>query len=184
MKKFNLLFLLVTLFLMLTLLFSAEAQKRYIVHVALKSGETLKGVLIRTTKDSLTIQKKIRNLPPIRLGASEIKSIRIRKRGSMRLGLGIGAGTGAIIGGIIGYASYTPPDCSNSLFCFDFGPEFDTIGGGLIGAAAGSLVGLAIGSAGKEFIVEGDQTRFDLFADEFKKTGSPMADQNSEFQKK
>ena len=166
MKKFNLLFLFVTLFLVLTLLFSAEAQKKYIVHITLKSGGTIKGVLVNTTKDSLSMS--IRNLQRIRIGMTEIKSIRIRRRGAIGLGAGIGAGSGAIIGGVVGYASYTPPDCTNSLFCFDFGPGFDAIGGAVIGAAAGSLIGLAIGSAGKEFIVEGDQTKFDLFATEFR----------------
>ena len=166
MKKYNVLFLLVTLFLMLTLLFSAEAQKKYTVRITLKSGGTIKGVLVHATKDSLSMS--IRNLQRIRIGVTEIKSFRIRRRGAIGLVAGIGAGTGAIIGGIVGYASYTPPDCANSLFCFDFGPGFDAIGGGVIGAAAGSLIGLAIGSAGKEFIVEGAQTKFDLFANEFK----------------
>ena len=100
------------------------------------------------------------------IAATAIKSIRIHRKGAIGRGIGWGATTGGIAGAIVGFASYTPPDCS--FFCIDFGPGPDAIAGGVIGAAAGSLIGLAIGSAGKEFIVEGDQTKFDLFANEFK----------------
>ncbi len=165
MKKLTLLPLPATLFLMLTLLFSAEAQKRYTVFVGLKGGENLKGTLIRTTQDSLSVN--IGNFRRV-FGVSEIKSIRIRRKGAVGRGVGFGAGTGAFLGGIIGYASYTPPDCSNSWFCLDFGPGLDTIAGGLIGAVGGLLAGALIGSAGKEFKIEGNQAQFDLFANQFR----------------
>ena len=145
-----------------------EAKKRYIVQVTLKSGEKLTGELIRTTHDSVGILKNPK-AQPIRSGASEIQSIQIRRKNAVRQAIGIGAGTGAIIGGIIGYNS-TPQE----LTCSGCGPWNDlvhgpfTVLGGVIGAAAGSLVGYAIGSAGKKFKIEGNQAQFDLFANEFK----------------
>jgi len=151
-----------------------DNYKDLIVRVALKSGETLKGVLIRTTRDSLTMQKKIRNLPPTSIAASDISSIRIRGKKALWIGLAIGAGTGVVASGITGYASYSPtPYCAanpNDLFCFnELDQALNTFAGAVIGGLTGSLVGLAIGSASKEFKIEGDQAQFDLFATEFKK---------------
>src|SRR6266850_100836 len=141
-----------------------EAKKRYIVRVALQNGKMLKGQLIHTTQDSVSILNTL-NSQPTSVGSSEIRLIKIRRKKAVRHAIGIGAGTGGIIGGIIGYAS-TPAE----LTCSGCGPWNDfvhtpfTIIGGVIGAAAGSLVGLAIGSAGSQFKIEGKQAQFDLFA--------------------
>jgi len=92
-----------------------ERHKRYIVRITLNSEEILKGELIRATRDSLTVQKKIRNLPPTRVAASEIKSIRIRGKIAVWTGLSIGASTGIVVGGIAGYATYSPTSyCSSN----------------------------------------------------------------------
>jgi hypothetical protein len=151
----------------------AEAKKRYIVRVTWRSGKKLTGELIRTTRDSLSILKN-RNARPIRMEASEIKSIQIRRKKAVRQAIGIGAGMGGMIGGIIGYDS-TPSE----LICSGCGPWNDlvsapyTIIGGVIGAASGSLVGYVVGSAGRKFKIEGDQAKFDLFANKFKNKVSP-----------
>jgi len=150
-----------------------ERHKRYIVRITLNSEEILKGELIRATRDSLTVQKKIRNLPPTRVAASEIKSIRIRGKIAVWTGLSIGASTGIVVGGIAGYATYSPTSyCSSnpsSPFCFnELGQGVNTFVGAVIGGLTGSLLGLAIGTANREFIVEGNQAQFDLFANEFK----------------
>ncbi len=141
---------------------------RYAVLVTLKSGEKLKGKLIRNTPDSVSIMNS-RNFQRIRV--SEIMSIRIRGKRALALGFGLGAASGAVIGAIIGYASWSPRNgCSNSWWgsCIDLGPEADAVTGAVIGAAAGTLLGGAIGSAaGTEFKIEGSQTQFDLFAIEY-----------------
>ncbi len=172
MKKFNLLFLLATLFLMLTLLFSAEAQKKYTVFITFKNGEKVKGKLIRTTHDSLSVLNAL-NSKVMGIGVSEIKSIRIRKRGSVGIGIGIGAGTGAIIGAIVGAASYKPQDCpSGSIFCDVYNPlaeVYTAMEGAGIGVVPGLLLGAAVGSAGKEFEIEGNQAQFEVFANKYSK---------------
>jgi hypothetical protein len=145
----------------------AEAKKIYIVRVTLKSGEILNGVLIHATQDSMTVQKNILDLQLTHIAAATIKSIRIHRRRAIGRGIGWGACSGGILGAVIGYASYSPPHCTNAFICVDLGPGPDVIAGGVMGAAAGSLVGLAIGSVNKKFKIEGDQSQFDLFANEF-----------------
>jgi len=89
------------------------------------------------------------------VAGSEIKTLRVRKIGTVGKGFLIGAASGIILGGAIGYASYTPPECSSG-WCFDFGPEYDAYGGAFLGFVAGSIIGTAVGSSGKVFTVEGE----------------------------
>jgi len=61
-----------------------------------------------------------------------------------------GAGVGLIVGGTVGVlagvASYQSPGCQPNQLCFDFGPGMSALAGGLIGAGAGAVLGLLIGS--------------------------------------
>ena len=61
--------------------------------------------------------------------------------------VGLGVFGGAIIGAVAAAASYKP--CTGSGFsCIgDLGPELHAVGGGLLGAGVGALVGLMIGSS-------------------------------------
>ena len=154
---------------MLTLAYSAKAQKRFIVRVIYKDGTVMGGQLLRATPDSLVILKG-KNLLHVAVVASEIELIRIRRKRSIGQGAGIGALAGALVGGVIGYASYTPTDCGGAtLFCFDFGPNLDATVGAVIGGMIGAGIGAATGSVGKEFKIEGRQSQYDLFANEFTK---------------
>ena len=175
MKKFTLLYPLVTLILLLALLFTADAQKKYTVFVAFINGEKVKGKLIRATQDSLSILNAL-NSKVVRMGASEIKSIRVRKKGSICRGIGIGAGAGAIAGALIGYSSreQISQGCSAALYCIAaYSIEYSpVIADGILGALTGSLLGAGAGSIGKKFQIEGNQVQFELFANEFKNKGS------------
>jgi hypothetical protein len=56
--------------------------------------------------------------------------------------IALGSLTGIIVGGIIGYASYKPPDCT--WFCIDFGPGFDALGGAVVGIIPGGILGFLL----------------------------------------
>jgi hypothetical protein len=148
----------------------ARAKKRYIAKVRLMNGMRLTGLVIRIAKDSVTILNN-RGAQPIRMGATEIESIKIRGKGSIGRRLGIGAGTGFILGGIIGYGSYTREYTCRGCGIFDdiFQAEI-TVFSAVAGGGAGLFVGAIIGAAlEKDFIINGSQARFDLFANEFRK---------------
>ena len=147
-----------------------KAKKRYVAKVRLMNGMRLTGLVIRTTQDSVTILNN-RSAQPIRMGASEIESIKIRGKGSIGRRLGIGAGTGFILGGIIGYGSYTRVyTCNGCGFFDDFFQAEITVLSAIAGGGAGLFVGAMIGAAlEKEYIIDGSQARFGLFVSEFRK---------------
>jgi len=142
------------------------AKKRYVVSVRLIIGKRLRGELIRTMKDSLTIANRLKSHG---IGVSEIKSIQIHGKGSVGRRLGIGAGTGFLLGGIIGYASYTPTYTCRGCAVFDDALQAGSAAiGAVFGGVAGLVVGAVVGlSSDKEFKIDGNQARFDLFVNEF-----------------
>jgi len=144
-----------------------DAYKRYVLRVVLKNGRSMKGELIRTMQDSLTMIT--RNYDRTHLAASEIKFIRIRGKSSLGNAIKIGVGVGVIAGLIIGYESHPiPPQGCHDPGCFDeIGAAI--VGGaigGAVGAAAGALIGL---NSSREFKIDGNQAQFDSFANEFEK---------------
>jgi hypothetical protein len=126
-----------------------QAQIKYKANVHTLSGNRIMGQILRVTKDSLYLLEDNRNTLVIM--DHEIETLRIKRKGAAGRGFIAGAATGIVIGGVIGYASYTP-ECSSG--CWDFGPEYDALGGALVGFVAGSLLGTAIGGTGKEFKIE------------------------------
>ena len=146
-----------------------QANKRLMFWLTLNSGEEMQGKAIRITHDSITM------LNSHRIGASDIKSIRIRRKGAIGRRLGISAGTGAVIGAIIGQNAHKSRPCSGSSLC-NATDQVDEFGATVLGALIGGVVGTAAGamsllaiSPNKEFKIEGNQAKFDLFATEFMK---------------
>jgi hypothetical protein len=152
----------------MTVIAIVATKKRYIITVTLKSGEKLKGELIHTMQDSLSILKTSHS-QLIRIAASEIKSIRIYRKRAPGRAVGIGAALGSILGLSIGFGTYTKPGyCAGAQTCIDFGPPRPLIGA-LIGALGGAFVGLAIGPVPTEYKTEGDPGQFNMFVNQFKK---------------
>ncbi len=77
-----------------------------------------------------------------------VDSVRsLTRPGTSHFWTGAGYGTlgGAVLGGIIGGATYEKPN-STSGFTLDFGPGFNIVGGAIAGAVGGFLVGGVIGA--------------------------------------
>ena len=57
----------------------------------------------------------------------------------------IGFGAGAVIGGVVGYATYSKPErdqnCQSFCIVLDFGPGVSALGGATLGGVAGFLLG-------------------------------------------
>src|SRR5260221_1174886 len=161
--------------------FVIHADRRLVFTVTLKSGERVKSRSIRITEDSVTLTTS--NSQRIRFGTSEIQSILVRKRGAIGRRLGLSAGAGAIVGAIVGQDAHKPLDCSGmgtgaTSWCRttdDFYKIVATLVGAVAGGATGLLVkalSLHVVSPDKEFKIDGDQAKFDLFGNEFKNKAS------------
>jgi len=62
----------------------------------------------------------------------------------------IGLFFGALGGAAIGSATYSPPKCTTGDWCFDFGEEFATAGGAIVGALIGTVGGAIWGSSPRD----------------------------------
>jgi hypothetical protein len=60
--------------------------------------------------------------------------------------MGLGFLSGALAGVVIGAATYTPPSCASTSFCFDLGPGAAAAAGGVLGGLLGTVVGAFIGA--------------------------------------
>jgi hypothetical protein len=152
-----------------------QTPKRHVVLVKLNNGKKITGELIYTTVDTIRVVTTS-GLHPLSFGAAEIKTIRIRRKGSVGRGIGIGAASGFMLGIFIGAASYSPPPpCSpnSTPFCLDLdlGPAQNEAVGALIGTAAGTILGAVAGASTKKFDVDGSVSQFQQFALEFKNQG-------------
>ena len=105
----------------------------------------LTGSVVSATSDTLVF-RAAKDSTSRSIGTPNIARIEVasgkhtRKLAGTLLGLFIGAGAGAILGA----ATYSPPKCTD--FCLDFGPGFDAAIAGGMGAIAGTVVWLIIGS--------------------------------------
>jgi len=61
-------------------------------------------------------------------------------------GTGIGFLSGAVLGGVLGAATYRKPDCSGEVLFCDLGPGFDATAGAVLLGGVGAVVGLLVGS--------------------------------------
>ena len=125
-------------------------KKTYKAIIVLNNGKSIRGTLIDIARDSmhLLISKSI---APISL--SDIQTLKVRRKGAVGTGILIGVCSGVFLGYIIGYQTYSPPECSGGL-CIDFGPHFSGVAGSLLGILSGSLVGAVIGSGSKEITLD------------------------------
>lgn len=141
-------------------LFSQKHDKIYKLKVYTKDGGMTKGYLQRFSDSTIIISPRaIPNGDSRIVAFSNIKSIKARNNKSMWLGPVIGAAAGAVIGGIVGFASYEPGSCHGFfIFCVDYGPEYEIIKGAVIGVVSGGLIGLAVGSISKEIVLNGNKT--------------------------
>ncbi len=107
------------------------------------------GVVLTSTRDSLLVRAEpagdtatfaVAQLSRLEVSAGS-RTHRLR-------GAALGFGSGAVLGALVGVATYTKPDCRD--FCLDFGPGFDAAAGAVFLGAVGSVAGLLIGSRSSE----------------------------------
>jgi hypothetical protein len=143
--------------------FQAIAQPKKVIYrisITKMDGKIKPGYLRSVSDSTLTISAKHNKLTPEQvLAYSEISVIKIRKHRAILNGWLLGTAGGATLGAIIGRATYQEPECSGFI-CVDFGPGFQTLGGGIIGGLAGGVIGISVGSKSKKIKLSGDKKAF------------------------
>jgi len=156
------------LLLSILLLFSiglyAQKSKNKVYKVwvtKVDKSKIIKGLLYKANDDSLIIIDK--HSKKIRIAASKIEKIKIRRKGKIGNGVLIGALTGLVTGGLIGLVSGDEPDET-----VDYGWPFGTITHegekasekallyGIPLAVVGSSVGAIIASKKNRITINGD----------------------------
>ena len=141
----------------------SKQNKPYQIRVMTKERIVRRGYLCGVRDSIILINESLKTNNPFEVKVSEIKTIRLRRKGSVGRGIAIGAGIGALTGYIIGYATYQEPDCdSGNFFCIDFGPEFSGFGGMGAGILIGAGIGALAGGSSKKFEIKGNQNSFEL----------------------
>jgi hypothetical protein len=156
-------------------------QKAFKMKITTKDGSFKRGYLLSMQDSTVYLNENPDDAEPFEVKFDQIKTIRIRRKHSIRRGIGIGMGTGALVGFIIGYASYEKPDCSGGSLCFDFGPEYDGFAGMALGGLIGGAIGGIAGAASKKIEINGDQNSFELIKPELAKYQiqfNPLAEVN------
>lgn len=130
----------VTLFLVFILTAPLFAQRDH-WQVKFMDGSALADISLKALAgDSLTLVQGERER---RFSVDALAELRHKGKGNFWKGAGYGFLAGAAAGAIIGRMTYKEPDANDGEFSFDFGPEANMVGGGIIGG----LLGLAIGGS-------------------------------------
>ena len=152
--------------LAMTIVFHAFAQpksnvnraKVYKLKVFTKSNRVKSGYL-RSLNDSTMVisSQPLFDSPLESISYKSIAFIRVRGRQSLWKTSLLGAAGGALLGSMIGLATYEKPDCSNAFVCIDFGPGFNMVAGAFFGGVSGALIGLAAGSSSRKIQIKQNQ---------------------------
>lgn len=137
-------------------LLGQEKRIIYRTKIQFLNGDVVRGYLTAWNDSSIQIVTSARPRKDIIFPVHHIRAISLRRKHAIGRGFLIGFGIGAGLGGIIGYAAYTPPDCAGAFLCFDFGPAFSVLAGAILGSGIGSIFGGAIGSGYYRYGIYGD----------------------------
>jgi len=138
----------------LTLVFAlstayAQKVKTYRAWVTLSDETRIKGTFYSAGTDALILMGE--DLNEIRIDPKTVKTISLRRKGSVGKGVWIGALSGAVVGGIAGYASG-----DDEPGWFSSTAEEKALGNAIFLSFPGAGVGALIGSARTIFAVNGN----------------------------
>ena len=131
---------------------SVSGQRNFRAKVKTMTGDKIRGVVRHLTRDSLHLLSN--EYKKIALGRSEIKLLRIKRKGDAGRGMIVGGTIGFFLGGMIGLAAHTETDCSYYCAIDSWGSALE---GGRVGIAVGSMLGAAAGSSGKAIKLDHDK---------------------------
>lgn len=160
----NSVFVLVLLFTIVSITVHSQLKKNaYSIRIDDRQGHRLKGWVIALQDSAILVLVPGRHPVDTLIAVKKIQRLWVRRKGAPGRGLGYGVLAGGGLGTLIGYATYTPPDCNGSFFCLDFGPGLSALAGGMAGGLIGGIIGVIGGSAYHKYMIYGDQPSYDSF---------------------
>jgi small nuclear ribonucleoprotein (snRNP)-like protein len=131
--------------------FTTVAQKSitHKVWVTLSDNSEVKGTLLQATEEAFVLVKE--DLSKMEIDPQRIKTLKIRKTGSVGRGAWMGALGGFLAGSLVGYAS---GDDEPGLLSWT--AEEKAFAGAFLATPAGTLLGIAIGSGKETILVNGN----------------------------
>lgn len=115
--------------------------------LVLTNGDTISNISLRELEgDSVAIECSNVALTKW-IQVDSIAQLRKINKSRFWRGAGIGILVGTAAGALIGLATYEEPTPSPHKWNFDFGPEWNAMGGGIVGGLTGFALGGFIGAA-------------------------------------
>lgn len=156
-----------SLLFLTTISMSLQAQLKknsYRVRVESLDGKNENGMLIALNDSTIHLLTSFRPQREMVFSIDGVKTISLRRRNSPGRGFAIGAGIGAGLGALIGWATYSPPDCQGNMgsVCLD-GAGLGAFALGTVGGLSGGFLGLITHLGYKRFAINGDKTKYDEF---------------------
>lgn len=142
---------LIGVILLFIISFTTVAQKSitHKVWVTLSDNSEVKGTLLQATEEGFVLVKE--DLSKMEIVPQGVKTLKIRKTGSVGRGAWMGAVGGLLAGSLVGYAS---GDDAPGLLSWT--AEEKAFAGAFVAAPTGTLLGMAIASGKETITVNGD----------------------------
>ncbi len=156
-------YLLVVLFTITLMQSQGQVKKTiYRTRIEFLNGEIAKGYLFALNDSNIQISTSFKPFSDTIFAIHQIKKISLRKKNAKGNGFLIGMASGAVVGAVIGYASYSPPPPCVGGFCINLfdGPDYSALGGAILGSLTGGMLGLAAGARYKKYVINGDIAKY------------------------
>lgn len=142
---------LIGVILLFLISFTTVAQKSitHKVWVTLSDNSEVKGTILQVTEEAFVLVKE--DLSKMEIYPQRIKTLKIRKTGSVGRGAWMGTVGGLLAGSLVGYAS---GDDAPGLLSWT--AEEKAFAGAFVAAPTGTLLGMAIASGKETITVNGD----------------------------
>jgi hypothetical protein len=121
-----------------------EAKEREGAQVIITKTDssTVQGELLAVMDDKLILMDN--SAAGVTIGLTDVRDVKVIKKGRFWKGAGIGLVAGAAIGALVGAAAYEPPHLENGWFpvpMFYFSRGELALGGGVLGGVLGGVIG-------------------------------------------
>ncbi len=151
----------VAIVLMYPFILNAQKSKPYRVWIhQMDHTEVLKGFLYSVDEYSIKISKNRSDIDSASVFVVDVKGIdliKLRRKGRIGRGAGIGAASGALLGGIMGLA-----DGDDEPGWFSATKEEKAVGGGVLLAIPGAVVGAGVGAIKKKIVIDGNLENYKM----------------------
>ncbi|MCX2718786.1 hypothetical protein [Lentiprolixibacter aurantiacus] len=166
MRTISIIALLMFLFALSSL--QAQKVKFYKAKVTLNNDTRVKGILYGVSEEGLLLMDKNLVDTVMTIDPRSITLIKLRRSGRVGRGALIGASGGALLGAVIGNASYSSSNDCEGWFCYSPSREETVYGGAIFFGVQGAIIGALIGTGSRKFEINGDTSIYNTYISELR----------------